>query len=130
MNKGDVFTYSFSINSNVYQGFIQVFKDRHPLHTDDEFAVSRGYKEKVMHGNILNGFLSYFIGECLPVKDVFLQTQEIKYLEPVYLNDQLTLHAQIEEIYESVNTIDFKYYFENQDNVKVARGKLQIGLLV
>jgi 3-hydroxybutyryl-CoA dehydratase len=82
-----------------------------------------------MHGNILNGFLSYFVGECLPLKAVLIQTQEIKYLHPVYLNDHLTLHAEISDVFESVNTIEFKYYFENQDKKKVARGTIQIGLL-
>ena len=92
--------------------------------------VSKGFTKKVMHGNILNGFISYFIGECLPVKDVLIQTQEIKYLKPVYVNDQLTLHAEIEEVFESVNTINFKYFFENHDKVKSSQGKIQIGLLI
>jgi len=130
MNKGDLFTCPFKISPDIYEAFISIFKDKNPLHTDEKFAVSKGFTSKVMHGNILNGFLSYFIGECLPVKDVLIQTQEIKYLKPVYINDQLTLHAEIEEVYESVNTIDFKYYFENRDKVKVAKGKIQIGLLI
>jgi 3-hydroxybutyryl-CoA dehydratase len=130
MNKGDLFTYTFKVSPDIYQGFISLFKDTNPLHTDEKFAVSKGFTSKVMHGNILNGFISYFIGECLPVKDVLIQTQEIKYLKPVYVNDQLTLHAEIEEVFESVNTINFKYFFENHDKVKVARGKIQIGLLI
>jgi len=129
MNKGDLFTCTFKVSPDVYEGFISIYKDTNPLHTNDKFAVSKGFTSKVMHGNILNGFLSYFIGECLPVKDVLIQTQEIKYLKPVYLNDQITLHAEIDEVYESVNTIDFKYFFENRDKVKVAKGKIQIGLL-
>lgn len=129
MNKGDVYTCFFKVSPDIYKGFIEIFKDKNPLHTDEKFAVERGFKEKVMHGNILNGFLSYFIGECLPLKDVLIQTQDIKYLKPVYLDDQLTLRVEIEDVYESVNTIDFKYYFENQDKIKVAKGKIQIGLL-
>ena len=129
MNKGDVFTCSFKVDSVIYNGFIATFKDQNPLHTDEKFSIARGFKEKVMHGNILNGFLSYFIGECLPVKNVLIQTQEIKFLKPVFLNDELTLCVQIEDVFESVNTIDFTYYFANQDKVKVAKGKIQIGLL-
>jgi 3-hydroxybutyryl-CoA dehydratase len=129
MNKGNVFTCPFKVSPDIYAGFISIFKDKNPLHTDEKFAVGKGFTGKVMHGNILNGFLSYFIGECLPIKNVLIQTQEIKYLKPVYENDQLTLCAEIEEVYESVNTIEFKYFFENQDKVKVARGKIQLGLL-
>jgi 3-hydroxybutyryl-CoA dehydratase len=129
MNKGDTFTCQFAVNSEVYNGFISLFKDANPLHTNSKFAIEKGFSDRVMHGNILNGFLSYFIGECLPIKDILIQTQDIKFSNPVYLNDQLTLHAEIKEIYESVNSIDIKYYFENQDKVKVARGNVQIGLL-
>jgi 3-hydroxybutyryl-CoA dehydratase len=129
MKKGDVFTFTFRVNADIYYGFISIFKDRNPLHTNAKFAVNKGFTGKVMHGNILNGFLSYFIGECLPSKDVVIQTQEIKYLKPVYLNDQLTLNAEIEDVYESVSTIDFNFYFENQTKEKVAKGKFQIGLL-
>jgi 3-hydroxybutyryl-CoA dehydratase len=129
MNKGDTFTCQFAVNSEVYNGFISLFKDENPLHTNSTFAKDKGFSDRVMHGNILNGFLSYFIGECLPSKDVLIQTQDIKFLKPVYLNDQLTLYAEIDEIYESVNSIDIKYFFENQDKIKVARGNVQIGLL-
>jgi 3-hydroxybutyryl-CoA dehydratase len=129
MNKGDVFTCSFIVNPDIYKGFISTFNDKNPLHTNEKFALEKGFKEKVMHGNILNGFLSYFIGECLPSKNVLIQKQEIKFMKPVYLNDNLTLHATIEDIFDSVNTIEFKYFFENQDKIKVARGTIQIGLL-
>ena len=129
MNKGETFSYQFVVNSEVYNGFISLFRDRNPLHTNSKFAKDKGFSDKVMHGNILNGFLSYFIGECLPSKDVLIQTQDIKFLKPVYLNDQLTLHAEIDEVFESVYSIDIKYFFENQDKVKVARGNVQIGLL-
>ena len=129
MKKGDIFTHGFIVSEEIQQKFMELFKDRNPLHIDASFAEARGFNGKVMHGNILNGFLSFFIGECLPVKNVIIHTQLIKYYKPVYMNDHLTLFANIEEVHESVNAIEFKYYFENQNNIKVAKGKFQIGLL-
>ncbi len=99
------------------------------MHTDETFAQSKGYRERVMYGNILNGFLSHFVGECLPVKNVVIQTQSIQYTRPVFLNDRLRLTAEISGIFESVNTVEFKFRFENTAGEKVARGKLQIGIL-
>ena len=129
MQKGDIFKQTFTVTDKIYQGFIEVFNDKNPLHVDNSFAVTKKFSSKVMHGNILNGFLSYFIGECLPLKNVIIQTQEIKYALPVYLNDKLELYAEIEDVYESVNTIEFKYYFTNLNNKKVAKGKIQIGII-
>lgn len=100
-----------------------------PLHTNESFAQNKGFKERVMYGNILNAFVSYFVGECLPTKDVIIHTQDIAFKLPVYLNDELLFESEIEGIYESVNTIEFKFKFINQNNKVVAKGHVQIGLL-
>ena len=124
------FAQTFLVSDRVYVGFMNVFNDRNPLHSDAAFATGKGFKGKVMHGNILNGFLSYFIGECLPVKNVLIHSQEIKYHHPVYLNDELTLEAVVSGVYESVNAVEFSFNFKNSDSKSVAKGKIQIGLLV
>jgi 3-hydroxybutyryl-CoA dehydratase len=127
VNQG--FEREFTVSDEIYQGFIRLFHDKNPLHTDGEFAKARGFKGPVMHGNILNGFLSYFIGELLPSKDVIIHSQEISYKKPVYLNDTLTFRAVVGEIYESVNAVVFKFQFYNQAGESAARGKIQIGIL-
>lgn len=129
MNKGDSFNHTFLVNEEVYRGFIRIFKDENHLHTDDSFARSKGFREKLMHGNILSGFLSFFVGECLPMKDVIIHTQEITYNNPVYLNDILKFHAQVAQVYDSVKAVEVKFIFENQAGQKVAKGKIQLGLI-
>ncbi len=129
MKQGDLFSQTFKISESVYNGFLSVFNDRNPVHVDSAYAQKLGFREKIMHGNILGGFLSYFIGECLPVKNVVIHLQEIKYLKPVFLNDELNFSAKITEVHESVNAIGFSFVFENVQQVKVAKGKIQIGII-
>ena len=74
-----------------------------------------------MHGNILNGFLSYFIGECLPTKKVIIHSQDIQYKNAVYLNDTLDFKAVIIGVYESVNTVEFKFDFKNESNNEIVK---------
>ena len=95
----------------------------------EDFAIEKGFKGCVMHGNILNGYLSYFIGECLPFKNVIIHSQQINYNSPVYLNDTLHFEAEVEEVYDSVKAIEFKFSFKNSEQKKVAKGKIQIGLI-
>ena len=83
-----------------------------------------------MHGNILNGFISYFVGECLPTKRVIIHSQEIKFKNAVYVNDELFFKASVLGIYESVNAVEFKYEFRNLINKVVAKGNFQIGILI
>ena len=123
------FEANFIVSENVYDGFVKTFNDKNPLHTIENYAIEKGFKSKVMHGNILNGFLSFFIGECLPTKDVIIHSQEIQFNNAVYLNDSIHFTAVISGIYESVNAIEFKFKFKNTENKIVAKGKIQIGLL-
>jgi len=129
MTKGDIFENEFKINKNIYDGFIKLFNDKNPLHTDEVFAQNKGFKSIVMHGNILGGFLSYFIGECLPTKNVIIHSQEIKYTKPVYINELLSFKAEIIGIYKSVNAVEFKFCFEDNESNTIAKGKIQIGII-
>ena len=128
VNAGDKFTEHFVVSTEVYEGFIAIFGDRHPLHTDAQYAVARGFRSVVMHGNILNGFLSYFIGECLPDREVMILSQEIKYKRPVYIGDQLTLEAEVVDVHHSVNLMEFACKFRNMADGKiVASAKINVG---
>ncbi|MBP6917402.1 MAG: hypothetical protein KBB94_00615 [Legionellaceae bacterium] len=129
MNPQDQYQVVFTVTDTVYQGFVQLFSDKNCLHTDKRYAQSKGFADVVMHGNILNGFLSHFIGECLPIKNVIIHSQEINYKKPVYQNDQLTFYAVVTEVIASVSVVMFNFYFENQHKIKVAKGKIQIGVL-
>ena len=127
---GDKFEEIFIVSDEIYSGFISLFNDKNPLHTNDQFATTNGFKGKVMHGNILNGFISFFIGERLPTKNLIIHLQEIQFKKPVYLNDELLFNSEIISITESVRTIEFKYTFKNVDSKIVAKGNIQIGLLI
>lgn len=123
------YQHQFVVTQTVYDAFQQSSGDHNPLHTNQEFAQSKGFPECVMYGNILNGFVSYFIGMMLPMPDVIIHSQDIAYKNPVFLNDQLDFSATVEDISEAVNTIIFKYVFRNQKGKVVAKGHVQIGVI-
>ena len=129
LKEGDKFGRQFVVTEKIYNGFMDLFEDRNPLHTDEAFAVQKGFPGRVMHGNILSGFLSYFIGECLPGKNVIIHSQEIMFKQPVYLDDELAFLATVSGIFESVKAVEFSFSFTNRMNKTVAKGKIQIGYL-
>ncbi len=129
MKKGDRFEQTYTVTDGVYRGFMELFGDRNPMHIDEDFAKRNGFGGRVMYGNILNGFISHFIGECLPIKNVVLISQDIAYSKPVYLNDALSFRAEVEDVHESVGIAEFKYTFANREGTKVAKGKIQIRIL-
>ena len=64
-----------AITENIYNKFIDLSNDKNPVHTNAKFALKLGFKEKVVHGNLLNVFLSYVIGELLPTKSIVIIDQ-------------------------------------------------------
>lgn len=129
MVEGQTFSRLYQVSPDVYEGFITVFGDKNPLHTSTDYALEKGFAQRVMHGNILNGFISHFIGECLPIKEVMIYSQKIDYKKPVYLDDELTLVSVIEHVHESVNVVELSFVFLNRNQIEVAKGKIQIVLL-
>ena len=127
LNKEYVIEYK--LDNNLYENFRDIFRDFNPLHTNELYAIEKGFKGVVMHGNILNGFLSNFIGENFGLSNTIIHSQSIVFLKPVYLNSLLKLEAKITEVYESVNTCLIKYAFINEEGIKVSKGKLQIGII-
>lgn len=128
LNVGDKFVEEFVVSADIHRGFIGTFGDRHPLHTDAGYAVARGFRSQVMHGNILNGFLSYFVGECLPDREVMILAQEIKYQRPVYLDDRLSLNVEVADVHQSVGVIELACKFRNlSDDKVVASARMTLG---
>ena len=124
--------YIYKVTPDVYYSFQRCSNDYNPLHTDAAFAGKKGFDSCVMYGNILNGFISHFVGMLLPTRDVMIQTQDISFHKPVFLNDEILLEARIDTVSEAVNSINYKLKFrriEGGKNEIVAKGHVQIGLL-
>ena len=122
----------YHVTEDVYNAFQKASGDMNPLHTDKTFAGTKGYPGCVMYGNILNCFVSHFVGMGFPTPDVMIQTQDIHYHKPVFLNDEIKLCAEIEDISEAVRIINYKlkFYRINADKpLLVAKGHVQIGLI-
>lgn len=125
---GDKFFHKFRITPEISDLFIKLSLDKNPLHLNDSFSISKGFKSKVMHGNIQNCFLSYFVGEIFPVREVIILSQSIKYKNPVYENDSLYFESKIINFVESVKVYEVKFKFMNSDNI-VSQGKLMIKVI-
>ncbi len=126
---GDTYNHGFEINNTKYNQFIDLSDDHNLMHVDDEYPKQFGFKGKIMHGNILNAFLSYFIGECLPIKNVVIQSQNIEYKKPIYLDTIVKLEVVVDSVVESVNVVIFKFKFLSLEGNVFAKGKIQIGVL-
>ena len=126
---GDSFLQEFKISEEIQDKFIELSHDKNPLHVNDEFARNKGFKCKVVQGNLQNCFISYFIGECLPCKNVIILSQSINYKKPMYLNDTICLLAKIIGVHNSVSFIEFDFKFKNHNDEIISKGKIKLKLI-
>lgn len=125
IKEGDKFVHEFTVTPEISDLFIKLSQDKNPLHIDENFSISKGFKSKVIHGNIQNCFLSYFVGEIFPIKEVVILSQSIKFKNPVYENDILFFDSKIVNFVESIQVYEFKFKFQNSKSI-VSQGDLMI----
>ncbi|MBQ6560009.1 MAG: MaoC family dehydratase [Erysipelotrichaceae bacterium] len=118
-----------TVTEEKMDAFRQISGDVNPLHMQKEFAQSQGYKDKVVYGMLTSSLLSRLVGVHLPGKYCLLQGMELKYLNPVYAGDTLTVKGTVYELHPSVKMAVIKALITNQDGVKVVRGKINVGFL-
>lgn len=122
----------YQVTPDVYYSFQRCSNDYNPLHTDVLFAKSKGFETPVMYGNILNAFLSHFVGMLLPTRNVMILSQNILFQSPIFMNDELTFEASVDNFSPTVNFIDYKFKFRRIKEGKrelIANGHIQIKLL-
>ncbi len=127
-----VVTHDYEVGEQVYKAFRLCSGDENPLHVDKDYALSKGFAGPVMYGNLLNAFVSHFVGVLLPCDEIVLHSQDISYHAPVYLNDSLHFEARCDSVSEAVQAIVYRFKFTRQDGDKrrlIARGHVQIGML-
>ena len=125
-------SHTYQVTPDVYYSFQRCSNDYNPLHTDALFAKSKGFDSPVMYGNILNAFLSHFVGMLLPTREVMILSQNILFQNPIFINDEITFEAAIDNYSPTVNFIDYKFKFrriKDEKKMLIANGHIQIKLL-
>jgi 3-hydroxybutyryl-CoA dehydratase len=122
---GTRFRHRYVIGEDVYQRFLDLFGDASPLHVDDQVAISCGFSAKLMHGAILNGFISNFVGMNFPGKRTLELGVEIHFVKPTYVNDVLELEAIVKERLESRQVVVLQFRFQREATM-VANGRVTI----
>lgn len=135
IEKSSRLEHDYEVSPETYYAFQRCSGDYNPLHTDEAFAAGMGFGQRVMYGNILNAFVSHFVGMLLPSRHVMIQAQDIKFRRPVFLNDTIRLEATVEQVSEAVSSVIYKLRFVKTSSTGggkptlVANGHVQIGFM-
>lgn len=122
-------TFCVEVTSQMVEQFRQITGDVNPLHTDEEFAKNMGYKDCVAYGMLTASFLSTLAGVYMPGERSLIHSVETKFVKPVFAGDMLKVRGTVKEKNELFSVITLKVVITNQENEKVLRGSMQIGVL-
>ena len=125
---GQSWEHEWLITDELYKKFLDLSKDNNPMHTNPLFAKENGFEDKIVHGNLLNCFISFFVGEMLPSKNVVIIGQQIKFINPFYINEEIRLNARLSKYNVAVSFLEFEICFEKKDLI-VAEGNIQLKIL-
>ena len=120
--------FSATLSEKMMMDFCDINGDTNPLHTDNNYAQSKGFKDCVVYGMLTSAFYSTLVGMHLPGKHAILQGINIQFTTPVFIGDQLNIVGNISFINEAFKVIEIKAKIINQDNEKVSAAKITVGM--
>jgi len=122
-------SFSAEITDEMMSGFREITGDINPLHIDHQYAQTRGYSGRVVYGMLTSSFYSTLAGVYLPGRNCLLQRVDSKMLKPVFIGDKLLIEGRVTEKHDEFQMIIVKATIMNQNNQKVSKAIIQIGIM-
>ena len=109
--------------------FVDMTGDDNPLHVDAAYARSTPFKDVVVHGMLGASYISTVIGTRLPGPGALWVSQQMDFLLPVRLGDELTVSCEVLKKYDSERLLDLETIITNQNGQRVLTGRGKVKLL-
>jgi 3-hydroxybutyryl-CoA dehydratase len=120
---GQSYETSFVITAKLIERFAEVTGDHNPIHLDDGYASKSIFKQRVAQGMLQAGLLSGILGCHFPGVGTIYLYQTLKFIQPVFIRDQITLRLEIIEIIDEKNQVRLETLFTNQKGEAVITGE-------
>jgi acyl dehydratase len=113
---GDEVSVSVKVTDDMVRKFAELSGDYNPIHLDDEYAKKTRFGRRIAHGMICGALISRVLAEKLGAGGIYL-AQDIKFKNPVYIDDTVTITLKVLNIRESkgIASIDTTCRTQNGD---------------
>lgn len=109
--------------------FVEMTGDDNPLHVDRSFAEETAFKDIVVHGMLGASFISTVIGTQLPGPGALWVSQNLDFLLPVRLGDELTVSCTVLAKHDRERLLELDTRIVNQNGQAVLTGRGKVKLL-
>jgi acyl dehydratase len=118
----------FKATDEMMQSFVEISGDVNPVHTDSNYAASRGFDGMVVYGGILVAQISRMVGMHLPGRDALWNSLNIQFAHPLLVGQTAELEARVDHISEATSSIELKFKITSQGKT-LARGSAGVQIL-
>lgn len=120
---GQSASFSKTITESDVYTFAGVVGDFNALHVNEEEAKNGVFGKRVAHGMIAGGLISTVLGTKLPGEGTIYLEQDIKFINPIFIEDTITATVTVSEVINLEKGIyRLSTDVNNQDGKKVAEG--------
>ena len=114
------------INDEIVGNFAKISGDFNPLHMDEQYAIKTKFGKRVCHGMLLSSFFSRLVGMYLPGKNALYFSQNLNFVGPCFIGDQVTIKGEVTDKSESTKIIKLKNKIKNQNGKSLVEGIAQV----
>jgi 3-hydroxybutyryl-CoA dehydratase len=120
---GQSFSTKRRITSAMVDSFAELTGDRNPVHTDDEFARNSRFGRRIAHGMLSVGIISAILGNEFPGPGSIYMKQEVKFLKPIFLEEEVKISIEILEKISEKKRLLVKTTVEKNNGEKAVDGE-------
>ncbi|MBE5857775.1 MAG: MaoC family dehydratase [Lachnospiraceae bacterium] len=95
---GQSASFTKRITENDINAFAEISGDFNPIHVDEEAAKKSVFGRRIAHGMLSASFISAVLGMYLPGEGTIYLGQNLKFLKPVDIGDEITAKVTVTEI--------------------------------
>jgi len=129
INIGDTAEIKHTITQIDIEKFVDLTGDDNKLHVDEDYASTTSFKKPVAHGMLGASFISTLIGTKLPGDGALWYAQNLEFLHPVRIGDELRITAEVIKKIDRTKTIELQTDIYNQYKQKVTTGTAKVKLV-
>ncbi|MGQ9722883.1 MAG: MaoC family dehydratase [Candidatus Jordarchaeum sp.] len=115
------------MDKEAYLLYSKMVREINPLHFDEEYAKSLGFRTIVVAGVYTYSFITKMFTDWLKDPEC-IKSLEIRYISPIYIEDEIVNKGVVKRKYiqNGEKIIECDIWVENQDGAKVTEGKAKV----
>lgn len=90
-----------TIEESDVRAFAEVSGDKNPIHIDEEYAKKSIFGKRIVHGMLSAAYISAVIGNEFPGIGTIYMGQNMRFLKPVYIGDEVKVLVRIKELQQN-----------------------------